>query len=155
MTQANVPGDRRSVAGSDQGTIQALERVCVDYAYVHSFKDLDLEIHELDILHDNMLEVQEYYSSQEYPCSENGVLTSVNDDLLSRWELNLYPNPAISEINLSSVDQVFYKIFSSTGQLVQQGQLQVGQNALQIDGLHPGIYTLTLGSGISSRFIKQ
>ncbi|MEO0403571.1 MAG: T9SS type A sorting domain-containing protein, partial [Bacteroidota bacterium] len=151
----NPPGDRVCVAGADQGSIQALQRICVDYAYVHAWKVEEEQFSEVTELHNNMLEVKEYYDNQQYGCSETGVITGVDDDLLSRLELSLYPNPATSELNLSTENQAIYRIYSSTGQLVQEGQLQVGQNVLGIDGLSQGMYTLTLDSGISSRFIKQ
>jgi len=68
----------------------------------------------------------------------------VTNTLSSNYELpesiKLFPNPAISRLNISGVpDRTAYRITDITGKLVDSGML-VDQNALDVSGLNEGLY---------------
>ena len=74
-------------------------------------------------------------------------------------ELSLYPNPVNRElhIELNGSEQLPYRILNIQGSTLEKGNVQANE-ALEVEGLAPGIYFLQLGSGNTQkqlRFIKQ
>jgi autotransporter-associated beta strand protein len=58
--------------------------------------------------------------------------------------VKVYPNPSNGTINIHAVEGGTYQISDMAGRLVRSGKLD---NHTQIDGLKPGIYSLTIQSG--------
>jgi hypothetical protein len=58
--------------------------------------------------------------------------------------VKVYPNPSNGTINIHAVEGGTYQISDIAGRLVSSGKLD---NHTQIDGLKPGIYSLTIQSG--------
>lgn len=73
-------------------------------------------------------------------------------------ELEVYPNPATSQLLLRSAHELAgsrYQILSALGQVVASGSAEAGR--LDVSGLAPGLYTLLLttdGQQVTRRFIK-
>jgi hypothetical protein len=72
--------------------------------------------------------------------------------------LKLYPNPAEDVLFLESIENVSYEIWSASGVALLKGDKQAGQNAaLDLDGLSPGIYFITIrnvNESVTLQFVK-
>jgi hypothetical protein len=76
-------------------------------------------------------------------------VTSI-DELRYRWNsLNLYPNPTgqTSRLSFDFQEGDIIQVFNSAGQVVQQYTTQQqSDQSLDVSGLSPGIYMVTLNS---------
>jgi len=73
------------------------------------------------------------------------VENSLNNNTLNLSKFKIYPNPFNNLINVSStIENVNFKIFSTDGKLIQEGQLQNSQ--IDFHNLTDGIYMLKLFS---------
>lgn len=71
--------------------------------------------------------------------------TGIDDPNRNPANLLVYPNPATEFINIRDVSfqkAYAYQIFNLSGQLVQQGMLQSGEERINIQSLNSGMYLL-------------
>lgn len=60
--------------------------------------------------------------------------------------VKVYPNPSEGMINIASsvIDKAGYKVFSITGEVVNQGIIQGSQSSINLSDITNGIYTLQI-----------
>jgi len=69
--------------------------------------------------------------------------------------LSIHPNPASTILRFDSPAPAAYTVMDAMGRTVMQGQAQLGQNTLSVDGLRDGMYVLRLEDGSGEvRFVK-
>ncbi|MCK5370739.1 MAG: T9SS type A sorting domain-containing protein, partial [Cyclobacteriaceae bacterium] len=123
-----------------------------------------------------------YSIMEESHYKENGnlrykIIYSWNDEI-SEWQLDrknfyyystvitsakkaynssiiVYPNPSNSVLNISGEDakDAWIKIYSASGKFVESHFIK--NNQLDISGLNPGIYFITIDDHIKEKFIKK
>jgi hypothetical protein len=74
----------------------------------------------------------------------SGIATNSMDD-----EMNVYPNPASSQITINThfSKPVPYSVYNLFGQVVMEGQLKSPVNSLAIDQLADGVYYIKINTG--------
>lgn len=83
----------------------------------------------------------------------NGVLSVADFELNAG--LAVYPNPATNVIQLNGLTQAKeYTIYNVLGAAVKTGTVN-NNEPIQIDGLTPGMYYITVDSGNTIKFIKE
>ena len=77
----------------------------------------------------------------------NGILSVPESDKI---QLNIYPNPTNSKINLSLnfSKELNYELFSSLGKLLIIGTIKTNNQEIDLSNLSPNIYYLKLGSQV-------
>lgn len=65
---------------------------------------------------------------------------SISD--LTQLDFSVYPNPTTHKITVSISEKASYSLISVSGQVVKKGQLQVGENKLNIADFSKGLYFL-------------
>ena len=72
---------------------------------------------------------------------------SINKTDLSEFDINVYPNPSINEIKISSEEIITaYKIFNSTGKLVLSQEVRGNKMSINTSEFSSGTYYLLLKS---------
>lgn len=68
----------------------------------------------------------------------------------------IYPNPAVDQLTIETTleGSTMVKIISMVGSLIVEKQISQGRTALDISGLAPGIYAVSIGTEVQ-KFIKQ
>lgn len=103
-----------------------------------------------------------YYRLRQIDFDDKEELSKVVSVDLTTFEklsnLRAFPNPVSSELTLllpeNTAEEIIAQLFSPTGQLLQTITLNIGTNALNINGLEPGIYTLKVISPQGNSFEK-
>lgn len=75
----------------------------------------------------------------------------------SPWQATVYPNPATDKVFIHTQKPVTYRLLTTTGVLIRQGQLREGES-LGTSELPPALYQLLLSDGRSvvvKRFVKE
>lgn len=96
-------------------------------------------------------------SDQEIIDLHNNSITGLNAVAGNGSTGMLYPNPVQEALRLPA-DEVeaadTYRVINAMGQIMQEGQLERGQNNLSITEMPEGVYVLQTGKGKSYRFVK-
>ena len=79
---------------------------------------------------------------------------------LSNAIARIYPNPATDEVHIQMAyeKELSYTLYNMTGQKVQTGFLQTGENTISLTGMSSGIYFVELTDGVSKttkKIVKQ
>jgi hypothetical protein len=70
--------------------------------------------------------------------------------------LNIYPNPATNELNITGVQQSLnYRMYNITGTSIQEGVLNTGSNQIALGQYAPGIYVLDITNESGERNIVR
>lgn len=92
---------------------------------------------------------------------ENAGIAVIQNQGENEFEVNLYPNPARSVINVELMTKtaaVQTRIMDATGRTIWSGELQDGINNINIQDLPAGIYHLTAvqadGTMVTKKFVK-
>lgn len=96
-----------------------------------------------------------YGEAEDYPVS---IMASLGiDDVKTNSGVTVYPNPATDILTLSkTLENAFYEIYNTAGQLVDHGKLQ--NNQIKISKLISGVYVLSLKNkenAFNIKFIKK
>jgi hypothetical protein len=87
----------------------------------------------------------------ETACEELGV-----DDLnLTSRKLSIYPNPAVSNININATQEERLTIYNLLGKVVLEEQLTIGINEINLPQLTNGMYLFSTESGITAKVMIQ
>ena len=73
-------------------------------------------------------------------------------------DFSVYPNPVNNILNVSVQKEASFKLITINGQVNKQGQLQTGENTLNVSNLSNGLYFLqvkTPKSISTKKIIKQ
>jgi hypothetical protein len=77
---------------------------------------------------------------------------------LESSKVKLYPNPAISELNVNVdyhlIDEP-YVIIDGLGRVVLEGKFKEVENTIDLKELAKGIYYLKVSDSYSSKFMKE
>jgi hypothetical protein len=58
----------------------------------------------------------------------------------------MYPNPVIANVvTINSVEHAAYSLSDLTGKLIQLGDLNAGENQIQLNGISSGVYLMKVG----------
>ena len=90
------------------------------------------------------------FSIVRYNSNTSG-LNSVSDN---NTEIHVYPNPAKTEINISSDLPLNAELIDNTG-IIKEKFMIVGAYSLAIDNLSPGIYFIRTSEGQTVKLIKE
>lgn len=67
--------------------------------------------------------------------------------------ISVFPNPATTIVNVQATENDSFIISNLLGESIIQGKFNVGNNAIEVGTLTPGIYFLTTKNGSSQKFI--
>lgn len=84
--------------------------------------------------------------------------SSVGVGELDADAISVYPNPANESFKVDGAKGASFKLYSITGQLVNQGTINNTVENINLNNLHHGVYTLELtsnGSVVTKKIIKQ
>jgi hypothetical protein len=103
-------------------------------------------------------QTETFYSSYtatlvKFGGTDNPAFTSIWPSKAMMKSVSVYPNPAVSEINISVTTPSEIKIVSILGETVLTGSLQAGTNLLNISAIAPGVYQLISNNGDSVKLI--
>lgn len=96
-------------------------------------------------------------SDQEIIDLHNNSITGLNAVAGNGSTGMLYPNPVQEALRLPAEEMEAadtYRVINAMGQIMQEGQLERGQNNLFITDMPEGVYVLQTGKGKSYRFVK-
>lgn len=136
-------------SGQGQDTIVSLKYIENDQYFN---LDLDFEVSSVN------------YDPDKWLISKNNTVTLSVDELTKRLGLKLYPNPAVTELNLLfarlPTESLTYKIVDVSGSVLQAGELQIVEQmqTLDIRDLAKGSYFLVLNTPDQQaviRFVKS
>lgn len=82
-----------------------------------------------------------------------GTLSMMNDPI--KPELKIYPNPAVSEINISGVEVKELELYDMTGRRLKHYQTFGMLHKIMVDDLEAGVYILIINGNISHKFVKR
>jgi hypothetical protein len=78
----------------------------------------------------------------EYICTLINV--GIND--VNANTFSMYPNPVIANVvTINSVEHAAYSLSDLTGKLIQLGDLNAGENQIQLNGISSGVYLMKVG----------
>lgn len=81
---------------------------------------------------------------------------SIDENINTYNTLSVYPNPSSDLIKIiNSLDKATYSIYSISGAIIQSGEVENGENTLNVSGLSPGIYFIVLSNGLNAKIIIQ
>lgn len=84
----------------------------------------------------------------------DGLSTSVHS-AASPGRVTAWPNPATDRITLYSPARQSYELLAADGKVVCYGTLREGSNALDVDGLGAGVFTIRTATGNTVRVVKR
>ncbi|MEN6512292.1 MAG: T9SS type A sorting domain-containing protein, partial [Chloroherpetonaceae bacterium] len=92
--------------------------------------------------------------------NENGIPSSVNENILPEYNISIFPNPANDylKIEQSEADISFVEIINLQGQVIKSQRILGNQSILDLTNLSTGVYILKIytNSGfIIKKLIKQ
>lgn len=93
----------------------------------------------------------EVWSSDDY-CFSYGSTGFTSDHM--KVEFQAFPNPFVDVVTISSPSTTTYTLTSLNGQVVDQGNLMLGNNRMDFGGLTPGFYILNTPFG-QAKVVKQ
>ncbi len=93
---------------------------------------------------------------------EASIFSLSSESFTENGDLNYYPNPVVSDINLVIEDQILannpkYQVLDLTGKQVLNGSLD-NQKVINVDGLSPGLYFVQLAANnqkFTAKFVKK
>lgn len=87
---------------------------------------------------------------------EEKSLTSSVSNASVLAQILVFPNPALSTLNVNGVKTGSYKIYDLAGLTHMQGEFVNGENELDVSSLHSGVYFLySAKSELNQKIIKQ
>lgn len=94
---------------------------------------------------------------QPVSCS---ISTSFNENKITDFHLEIFPNPSASEITLKAIDNLKFNfsIYNAQGQVVRKGNVETNSESIDIKNLPSGIYSLWISQNkfiYSSSFIVE
>ena len=91
--------------------------------------------------------------------NRNGILDKtegLNTEEFDTSSLKLYPNPVISFLNVdNNLTNQPYKIVDTLGKVILKGNLNEGNNSINVEQLSKGIYYIKVANNKASKFIKE
>lgn len=96
-------------------------------------------------------------SDQEIIDLHNNSITGLNAVAGNGSTGMLYPNPVQEALRLPAEEMEAadtYRVINAMGQIMQEGQLERGQNNLSLTDMPEGVYVLQTDKGKSYRFVK-
>lgn len=79
--------------------------------------------------------------------------TGIKDETESVY--SLYPNPIQNGFFTIKIDErVGYSLFDISGKLLQAGELNAGENQIQLASVSPGVYYVRIGQGVKKLIVQ-
>lgn len=143
----NDPNDRKGLASMGPFTFEAGSVHYLDIALVTAPGNADNN--SRDLTQDYIEQIKQDYLVN--PNNFGNQYVGLNEELDTSEQLIVYPNPANGSIiyfEISNPDKVEYFIYSSTGQIIENGQLPIQkQQRINIEHIEAGWYILEVRSG--------
>ena len=141
LTFNNTPCNRTALGSSGPFTFSASEIISIDYALSFSWSDTGSTFSSVNQNISDVETILQWYHGDGFP---SNFLVGV-ESIGSAGLFNVYPNPASDKIliSVSNPTSVFAcKLYSSTGQLMQELDLNQDLNPIDVSDFHPGTYIL-------------
>jgi hypothetical protein len=150
----NEPSDRRFVVSSGPFQLPAGSKRSIDYAYIytHEPNQPNGPLTSFAVNQDQVMRIKNFFETDSFPCNQLIGIDEIGKKFLS---VNLYPNPAHSEIYVSLLQGdpgiKSYFISNVLGEEIT-GRIKFTSSTFRIDltKLTPGIYFLQVQSGEKS-----
>jgi surface protein len=82
--------------------------------------------------------------------------TDLSTEEFDTSSLKLYPNPVLSVLNIdNNLTNQPYNIIDTLGRVILKGNLNEGDNSINVEHLSKGIYYLKVANDKASKFIKE
>ncbi len=78
---------------------------------------------------------------------------TIHENQSNEW--NVYPNPAMNQLFIESVEAITISIIDMTGKTILSQVLSPGKNELDVSPLTNGVYVIQSESGVTVKFVKQ
>ncbi|MBL7104483.1 MAG: T9SS type A sorting domain-containing protein [Bacteroidales bacterium] len=157
-TAGNIPFDRRGLCSMGPFTLEPGGFHKIDIAFVTARGDS--LINSVDLLMSYIDSVKTYYFQD--PDHFGYAWLGSEENILIKSELNIYPNPATSNITLNYSPQTSnaqYMIYNCYGRQVDHGRMPMNlSHNINIRNLEMGMYILKIIDGntvVSQKFIKR
>ncbi|MBC8489030.1 MAG: T9SS type A sorting domain-containing protein, partial [Bacteroidetes bacterium] len=157
-TAGNNPADRRGLCSMGPFTLEPGGFHKIDIAFVTARGDS--LINSVDLLMSYIDSVKTYYFQD--PDHFGYAWLGSEENILIKSELNIYPNPATSNITLNYSPQTSnaqYMIYNCYGRQVDHGRMPMNlSHNINIRNLEMGMYILKIIDGntvVSQKFIKR
>jgi hypothetical protein len=148
----NKPGNRKSVQGIGPSTIEPGQIFCLNYAITVTRDVNGDHISGIKKMKEHIQEVQDQFNNPlNLFCAVSPKTNTFDENGNNR--LQIVPNPASHKMNIKSEDLItgaplIYRIFSTTGQLVDEAKLIHSANLeIDISDVPAGMYYLALTQG--------
>lgn len=161
--EASIPINEILIISTGNFNLNAGDTLEFEYAYITSFDSSGVVANTLAKNAIDNANVKTFYHQSNKPnCLQNAV--GIKEIKRSDDLLQLYPNPATSEITVSYYNPKQNKVhvlevYNTTGQLVLQDELKTNiSKSLNILMLPPGVYIIRLqgeNGSIGKRFVKH
>lgn len=90
--------------------------------------------------------------TNDIPCIHTDDLTVFE---VEQSIFTVYPNPAMNQLFIESVEAITISIIDMTGKTIQSQVLKPGKNELDVSLLTNGVYVIQSESGVTVKFVKQ
>jgi len=160
----NLPGDRRSVAGTAPETLLAGEYTCFDYAYVYSRNELQNNFENACALNNEVEIIRSFYDAQGL--NECALITFQEENELDQNRWDLFPNPTNSALTLVTgsheltIENIqMYNTLGECVKSIQYSNAKPGTNiSIDVNDFESGVYYLVVNSKNSTstkKFLKN
>jgi hypothetical protein len=95
-----------------------------------------------------------YYQAFTFDLTELFGYDGVEEDVIHNTRMNLYPNPAVDQLNVTLSQNTGIVIYNIMGQAVMSIEGHVGINSINISQLNAGIYFVSAGSDTQKFIVK-
>lgn len=162
-TASITPGDRRMILGSGPFTLNAGQTQEVEYAFVTSFDSSAAgnNIISLAKLKTDIQKVNAFYNQVNKPNCLQAITVGITE-VAKQNDFALYPNPAKSQITISSTiigsTKINYEVVDVLGKVILMNDNNANNFTININDLNSGIYFLRLqinNSIVVKKFVKE
>jgi Secretion system C-terminal sorting domain len=111
------------------------------YTYYYNSEDFLIRSHYFSGWNE-LLNIFTYQTEDVYICSPS---TTANQEIATNEPITIYPNPTnTSEINIKSTEKANYTLMDLSGKVLDSGNLNEGNNTLQLNSIQNGMYILKM-----------
>ena len=95
-----------------------------------------------------------YYQAFTWDLTELFGYDGVEEQVSNNTQMNVYPNPAVDQLNITLNQNADITVFNMMGQVVMTAEGHVGANTINISNLTAGVYFVNAGSATTKFVVK-
>ena len=95
-----------------------------------------------------------YYQGFTWDLTDLFGYDGVEEQVVSNTQMNVYPNPAVDQLNITLNQNADITVFNMMGQVVMTAEGHAGVNAINISNLTAGVYFVNAGSATTKFVVK-